>query len=90
MPKTTFRQTALQTQITFKAPTVLKERALYKARQEGFTLKALLSMAMREYVNDNLLFSLRSKEDYYDKIFADKEVIAKANELGALMAKKNL
>ncbi|MFH1713344.1 MAG: hypothetical protein ABH896_04130 [Candidatus Jacksonbacteria bacterium] len=86
MIKTTLQP---QTQITFKAPTLLKEQALNKARQEGFTLKALLSMAMREYVNDNLLFSLHSKEDYYDEIFADKEVVAKANELGTMLAKKN-
>ncbi|MEK9165695.1 MAG: hypothetical protein AAB525_02460 [Patescibacteria group bacterium] len=87
MLKTTFQP---QRQITFNAPLALKEKALNKAREQGLTLKALLNMAMREYVNDNLLLSLRSKEDYYDEVFADKEVIAKANELGTLLAKKNL
>jgi hypothetical protein len=87
MLKTTLQP---QTQITFKAPIALKEQALHKARQEGFTLKALLSQALRDYVNNNLLFSLRSREDYYDEVFADKEIIAKANQFGALLAKKNL
>lgn len=79
-----------QTQVTFKTPCEIKEKALFKARQEGITLKALLTMAMREYANNNLLLGLRSKEDYFDDVFADKEVIAKANQLGALLEKKNL
>lgn len=39
-------------QIVFKSDQGLKEQALEKARLEGITLKAMLTMAMRAYVND--------------------------------------
>ncbi len=41
-------------QIVFKSDADLKEQALEKARLEGITLKALLTMAMRAYVEDEL------------------------------------
>ncbi len=39
-------------QIVFKSDADLKEQALLKAKLEGITLKAMLTMAMRAYVND--------------------------------------
>ncbi|MCI0542287.1 hypothetical protein L0Y69_00830 [bacterium] len=41
-------------QIVFKSDAGLKELALEKTRMEGITLKAMLTMAMRAYVNDEL------------------------------------
>ncbi|MAG44397.1 hypothetical protein CL633_00730 [bacterium] len=79
-----------QTQITFKAPLALKNKALAKIRREGITLKALLIMAIREYINDNLLVSLRPAENYFDKAFEDKKITAKANKLGELLQNKTL
>lgn len=82
--------TNTQTQITFTAPLVLKKQALEKARQEGVTLKALLTVAMREYINNNLLIGLKPVEDYFDEVFTDKKIIAKANKLGELLENKRL
>ena len=59
MPKL---NTLNQAQITLKVDPALKEKTLNKARKEGITLKALLIMAMRGYLNNELFFGLRSKE----------------------------
>ena len=48
-------------QIVFKSNADLKEQALLKARLEGVTLKAVLTMAMRAYVNDELEVFLGKK-----------------------------
>lgn len=48
-------------QIVFKSDQGLKEQALEKARLEGITLKAMLTMAMRAYVNDELEVFLGKK-----------------------------
>lgn len=79
-----------QAQITFKIDTDLKNKAFERVKSEGITLKALLTMAMREYVNNNLVMTIRPEEGYDDPVFADPDVIREANKLGELMAKKNL
>ena len=80
-----------QAQITFKIDTDLKEKAFERVKSEGITLKALLTMAMREYVNNNFEVAIRPKEDeYFDPVFADPDVVREANKLGELMKKKNL
>ncbi|MCI0542790.1 hypothetical protein L0Y69_03515 [bacterium] len=48
-------------QIVFKSDALLKDEALKKARLEGITLKAMLTMAMRAYVNDELEIFLGKK-----------------------------
>lgn len=49
-------------QITLKVDPQLKEKALNKAKKQGITLKALLTMAMNGYIHDELSFGLRSTE----------------------------
>ena len=42
----------MDTQISFKIDSILKEKALSKARRDGFSLKAIVVAAMRDYVSD--------------------------------------
>ncbi|PIT87237.1 MAG: hypothetical protein COU31_04030 [Candidatus Magasanikbacteria bacterium CG10_big_fil_rev_8_21_14_0_10_40_10] len=79
-----------QTQVTFMSNTELKDRTIKKVKEDGITLKALLTMAMRAYLNNDLKVSLQSSNDYYDEIFADREIIKKANELGSLLDKTKI
>ena len=82
--------TALNVQINFTADPALKKKALKRAKSEGITLKAMLVMAMKSYANNELTLSLRPKENYYDELFADKEIVTKANEFGKLLDKVDL
>lgn len=77
-------------QVSFVTDPLLKEKAMEKAKKEGITLKTLFTMAMKSYINNDLILSLRSRDDYYDDVFADKKVIEKANKLGKLLDNKNL
>lgn len=79
-----------QTQVTFMSNPKLKDRAIKKAKKEGITLKALLTMAMRAYVNNSLRVSLEPNMNYSDDLFADKDVINKSNQLGELFKKANI
>ena len=75
------------TQVTFKTERALKEQALRQAKQEGITLKALLTMAMRAYVNRKLTVGF---QPVADPLLADPDIIAKANELGELLKQREL
>jgi len=77
------------TQISFVADAPLKERALERAKREGITLKALLTMSMRAYVDGKLSVGVSSNE-YYNDLFEDKDIVKKANQLGSLLKKKQL
>lgn len=79
-----------QTQVTFISNKDLKNRTIKKAKEDGITLKALLTMTMRAYINNDLTISLRSNNACYDEIFSDKDIVAKSNELGALLKKTNI
>ena len=79
-----------QTQVTFMSNTKLKDKTIKKVKEEGITLKALLTMAMKAYLNNDLKVSLQSSNDYYDDIFADSEIVRKANELGSLLSKTKI
>lgn len=79
-----------QTQVTFMSNAKLKDRTIKKVKEEGITLKALLTMAMRAYLNNDLKVSLQSSNDYYDDVFADEEIVKKANELGNLLNKTKI
>jgi len=82
--------TTQQSQITFKTDIKLKEKTLSKVKKEGVTLKALLTMAMREYINNNLTLRLKPKDTYWDPVFANKEVVKAANQLSKLLEKEKL
>jgi len=56
-----------ETQIVFKSDPNLKDAALEKAKQEGVTLKAVLCMAMRAYVNDEMVMSMTRREEHYEE-----------------------
>ncbi|OGF26584.1 hypothetical protein A2477_01665 [Candidatus Falkowbacteria bacterium RIFOXYC2_FULL_47_12] len=75
------------TQVTFKTEQTLKQQALRKAKQEGITLKALLTMAMRAYVNSRISVGFQPATD---PLFTDADVVAKANELGSLLVQRKL
>lgn len=83
-------KTFAKTQVSFITDPRLKKQALEKAKKEGITLKALFTMAMKSYINNDLILNLRQKDDYYDDVFSDKEVIAKANKLGELLENRSL
>ncbi|MBI2120963.1 MAG: hypothetical protein HYT94_05065 [Parcubacteria group bacterium] len=53
-------------QIVFKSDADLKEKTLEKAKIEGVTLKAVLTMAMRAYVNDEMVLGMWRREEFYD------------------------
>lgn len=53
-------------QIVFKSDPELKEKTLEKAKTEGVTLKAVLTMAMRAYVNDEMVLGMWKREEFYD------------------------
>lgn len=53
-------------QIVFKSDAELKEKTLEKAKTEGVTLKAVLTMAMRAYVNDEMVLGMWKREEFYD------------------------
>ena len=77
--------TKQQTQVTFISNKDLKNRTIKKTKEDGITLKALLTMAMKAYLNNELNVSLQANNTTYDEIFSDKEVVAKSNKLGALL-----
>lgn len=55
----------MDTQISFKINSVLKEKALSKAKEDGFSLKAIVVAAMKDYVSNRyrlgMVFSGNSK-----------------------------
>jgi hypothetical protein len=53
-------------QIVFKSDPELKDAALEKAKHEGMTLKAVLCMAMKAYVNDEMVLGMWRNEEYYE------------------------
>ncbi|MCK5510498.1 hypothetical protein KAI65_03070 [Candidatus Parcubacteria bacterium] len=79
-----------QTQVTFISNKNLKDRAIKKAKENGITLKALLTMAMKAYLNNELNVSLQPNNIAYDEMFSDRDVVAKSNKLGALLKRTNI
>jgi len=78
------------TQITFKTDAILKKTALKKTKRDGITLKALLTMAMRSYVEDRLKVGVGFKDENFDELFADRDVVQSANKLGEILDSKNI
>ena len=52
-------------QIVFKSDADLKEKTLEKAKTEGVT--AVLTMAMRAYVNDEMVLGMWKREEFYNE-----------------------
>jgi len=69
-------------QIVFKSNPELKDAALEKAKHEGVTLKAVLCMAMRAYVNDEMVMSMTRREEQWEQ--DDKPPTAKAPPKGKM------
>ena len=80
-------KTIAETQINFVVNQDLKEQAMAKAKKDGITLKALFVMAMKSYVNNELAIGITREDDFYDDIFADKDIVKKANRLGQVLGK---
>ena len=77
----------MQTQVSFTADETLKERALEKAKNEGITLKALLTYAMKSFVEGKIAFDLRSVEEpEVEEIFFESSSIQdNARKIAALL-----
>ncbi len=73
-----------ETQVTFVSNKDLKKRAIKKTKEDGITLKALLTMAMKAYLNNELSVSLQPNANH-DEIFSDKDIIKKSNGLDTLL-----
>jgi len=76
-------------QITFNADMSLKDSALAKARAQGVTLKAVLTMAMQSYVSGAMQLGL-SMQPTYDTLFAESDIIEATNNLGNVLESKEL
>lgn len=64
-------------QIVFKSDADLKEKTLEKAKTEGVTLKAVLTMAMRAYVNDEMVLGMWRREEFYNNNEGDSPPVKK-------------
>ena len=62
-----------KTQIVFTADSDLKAQALKKTKEDGITLKALLNIALKSYVNNELSVGFNFNNDYCDDAFFKKE-----------------
>lgn len=82
--------TKKQTQVTFLSNPKLKDLTIKKTKEEGITLKALLTMAMKAYLKGDLSLSLKPSNEHYDEVFSDKDIVTKANKLGDLLKKTKI
>ena len=74
-------------QVSFTTDETLKNKALEKAKEEGITLKALLTYALKNFVKGKLDFDLVQTDgsDVEEIIFEDKELLKKAKKLANLL-----
>lgn len=75
-------------QIVFKSDADLKEKTLEKAKTEGVTLKAVLTMAMRAYVNDEMVLGMWRREEFYNNNEGDSPPVKKKESATKKMLKK--
>jgi hypothetical protein len=78
----------MMTQISFTADQNLKKMALEKAKNEGLTLKALLTYAMKSYVENKISLHLTASPDKLEVEevhFTDKKINQKAKKLAQLL-----
>lgn len=78
----------MSTQVSFTADKNLKDKALEKAKQEGITLKALLTYSMKSFVDGKISFTLitaKEEPEVEDLVFENKKLTAKAKKLAKLL-----
>ena len=76
----------MTTQVSFTADKDLKNRALEKAKSQGITLKALLTYAMKGFVDGKISLSIDTsdQEPEVEELFFDDQ---KLNATAAILAK---
>lgn len=75
-------------QVSFTADEELKNRALEKAKNEGITLKALLTYAMKGFVEGKISLSISTPQqepEVEELVFSDEKLNAKAMKLAQLL-----
>lgn len=81
----------MTTQVSFTADQDLKNRALEKAKSQGITLKALLTYAMKGFVDGKISLSIGTSEQLpqvEELFFEDKKLNAAATKLAKLLSSK--
>lgn len=80
--------TQMTTQVSFVTDSELKNKALQKAKNEGITLKALLTYAMKSFVEGEISLGLtiiNKEQDVEEFIFDSKSINEKAAKLTKLL-----
>ncbi len=76
----------MDAQITFIANSDLKQKAMNKAKNEGITLKAVLTHSLKGYVEGKISFGMQTKEpDVEEFNINDKDILAKATRISNLL-----
>lgn len=78
----------MATQVSFTADKELKDKALEKAKQEGITLKALLTYSMKSFVDGKISFTLitaKEEPEVEELVFEDRKLNAKMKKIVKLL-----
>jgi hypothetical protein len=78
----------MTTQVSFVTDENLKNKALEKAKQEGVTLKAVLTYAMKNFVEGKFTFDLvqtNANPEVEELTFDDKALNKKTRKLAKLL-----
>ncbi|OGC81644.1 MAG: hypothetical protein A2V81_05255 [Candidatus Abawacabacteria bacterium RBG_16_42_10] len=78
----------MTTQVSFTTDQDLKNKALEKAKNEGITLKTLLTYAMKGFVEGKISLGIEFAEhepEVEEITFTDKGINEKAKKLAALL-----
>ncbi|MEK9159378.1 MAG: hypothetical protein AAB383_01475 [Patescibacteria group bacterium] len=79
----------MTTQVSFTADKDLKNRALEKAKSQGITLKALLTYAMKGFVDGKISLSIDTSDqepEVEELFFDDQKLNATAAKLAKLLS----
>lgn len=79
----------MTSQVSFTADEELKTLALEKAKSQGITLKALLTYAMRGFVEGKISLSIATSEqepEVEELFFEDKKLNTAATKLAKLLS----
>jgi len=79
----------MTSQVSFTADEELKNLALEKAKSQGITLKALLTYAMRGFVDGKISLSIDTSEqepEVEELFFEDEKLNAAATKLAKLLS----
>lgn len=75
----------MTTQVIFTADKELKEKALQKAKNEGITLKALLTFCMKSFVQGDIQLGIISRDPDVEILNVPEKLQKKANILSELL-----